>query len=183
MARRKTSSRRREPADDMLTAPHEPLEGEAGTVIRLADGAIFTFESSDEPGRRRRVRQPPVERYGARGQLTSRQVQAARNWYSDWAAGVHGVKRRDPLRTFATGTVLRFYGPRDSQVQALTRWRQARETVDPAGRALAELIICNEIAAREVAAVHGTTSGPVMNALRDALDAMADYYTLDNDRD
>lgn len=168
---RRPAPRRAVPDD--LAAPHVPLAGEPGTVVRVADGAVLTQEATDSAGIRRRAVQPPVERYGARRQLDPRQVQAARRLYADYAFGLCGARDRE------AGSGARFgsMGLAAARVEAVTRYRRALAAAGRDG-VVVDRVACGEQAAGAAAPGFGLTTAQAMTALRRGLDAVAGYYDI-----
>lgn len=158
---------------DELAAPHVALAGEPGTVVRMADGAVVARHGAGRAGIRRRVVQPPVERYGARRQLDIRQIQAARRLYADYAFGVCGARDREvgPGPRFDT------MGLAAARVDAVTRYRRALAAAGRDGPVV-ERVTCGERTAGVVAPGLGLTTCQAMEALRRGLDAVAGYYDI-----
>jgi hypothetical protein len=178
-------ARREDPAG-ALVAPHEAVEGEPGTVRRVADAAVIGRVPTEAAGVRAWMVLAPVERLGARGQLDPRQVQAARELYRDWAIGPCGA--RDPDRPGGQGGM--GSGPAApawarvpvSQVrlEATRRHARALAALVPAERRLVGLVVCEERTLEAVADLLGikVTTKQLVRWLRGSLDKLAVHYRL-----
>lgn len=115
----------------------------------------------------------PIERYKRRGQLTLRQVRGAEMLYRCWALGVEGAKSDAGGCDAWTPS-----GLSDAQVQAIRSYEAARMA---AGRHLWPLafhVACLDWTCERFALERGRNSTSTLEALRYALEMVADSFGL-----
>lgn len=117
--------------------------------------------------------QPAIERYLKRGQVTGRQARAAETLYRAWAVGIQGARLPAPgCASYSPG------GWRDAQVQAARVYENARNHVGKRLWPLLFAVCCEDWTADRFANERGRNSTGTMEALRYALDMLADSLGL-----
>lgn len=115
-----------------------------------------------------------LERMERVGAITHRQGAAGRLLYHDYVVGIMGARDRDA----GTGTG-NPGGYSDHQIDAATRYRNAREKLGPRLWPLCFAVVAQDVSVPDYARVRGLNRASTTAVLRLALDFLGDAYQMD----
>lgn len=158
-------------ADASLRRPFVP-------AARAHDGSLEVEPREQTPGGfvvSRGVRRVTVvERQERHGHLTHRQGCAARELYRCYAFGICCVRDRDA----ATGGNGGAAGYTDSQIDAATRYREARDRIGGRLFPLVYGVVIDDVSVADYARLRGMNPSAAQELLRLGLDTLADLWGI-----
>lgn len=159
-----------------MNKPAAKERPDLGPHERLARGHVIQVETMQAGVRHGKAVEHALDRYQARGQITSRQAEAGQRFRQDWETAQHGgisVPQYDgtPLPSSFSSR-----SPSERIVSAATNYRRTRDAMPQAVREVLVIIACHGVTAGTYAEWNGADRKDVMGRLRLALDVLADYY-------